>query len=204
MQALPEKIGLFGGSFDPVHNAHLALARQALHDVELDELCWVPTGLAWQKARAMTPAAHRLAMLQLAVGDAPRQRIEACELQRSGPSYTLDTVRELQQRRPNARWFLVIGQDQFAGLHTWHGVDELLQRVTLAVAVRPGHDIAGEARVRAAPRVELQMSAMALSSTYIRARAAKGQDIATLVPPAVAQYIHDHRLYLTPVESTPN
>jgi nicotinate-nucleotide adenylyltransferase len=204
MAAVAERIGLFGGSFDPVHNAHLALARQALHDARLDELCWVPTGLAWQKARAMTPATHRLAMLQLAVGAAPRQRIDACELQRSGPSYTLDTVRELQKCRPDARWFLVIGQDQFAGLHTWHGVDELLQRVTLAVAVRPGQVIEADARVRAAPRVELQMSAMAVSSTDIRARVANGHDIAALVPPAVAQYIQQHRLYLTPVESTPN
>lgn len=204
MPALPERIGLFGGSFDPVHNAHLALARQALQELQLDELCWVPTGLAWQKARALTPSAHRLAMLELAIDDAPRQRIELCELRRNGPSYALDTVRELQQRRPDAILYLVIGQDQFAGLHTWHGVAELLQLVTLAVAVRPGHFDAADALVRAAPRVELRMTSMAVSSTDIRERLARGEDIGALVPPAVAHYIHHHRLYLTPLESTPS
>ncbi len=203
--ALPDKVGLFGGSFDPVHNAHLALAQQALHDLQLDELLWVPTGVAWQKARALTASTHRLAMLQLAIGDAPRQRIEDCELRRGGPSYMLDTVRDLQQRRPGADWYLVIGQDQFTGLHTWHGAAELLRRVTLAVAVRPGHgNDDAAASVRAARRVELRMTSMAVSSTDIRERVARGQDIGALVPPAVAHYIRDHRLYLTHLESTPS
>ena len=188
-------IGLFGGSFDPVHHAHLALARHALDELALDELCWVPTGHAWQKTRAMTPAMHREAMLRLAIGNDPRSRLERCELQRDGASYTLDTVRELQARQSGAQWFLIIGQDQFAGLHTWRGFEELLRRVTLAVAMRPGVQAAADARVLVAPRRELQMPAMAISSTDIRARVAAGLDIGALVPAAVAQYIHQHRLY---------
>jgi nicotinate-nucleotide adenylyltransferase len=191
----PKHIGLFGGSFDPVHNAHLALARHALDELALDELCWVPTGLPWQKARAVTAAVHREAMLRLAIGSDSPSRVERCELLRDGPSYTLDTVRELQAAQGGAQWFLIIGQDQFAGLHTWRGFEELLQRVTLAVAVRPGVQATADPRVLAAPRRELQMPSMALSSTDIRARIAAGLDISALVPPAVAQYIHQHRLY---------
>ena len=188
-------IGLFGGSFDPVHNAHLALARHALDELALDALCWVPTGQPWQKTRVMTPAVHREAMLRLAIGNDPHSRLERCELERDGPSYTLDTVRELQAANGDARWFLIIGQDQFAGLHTWRGFEELLPRVTLAVAMRPGAPASADARVLAAPRCELRMPAMAISSTDIRGRIAAGLDVSALVPPAVAQYIHQHHLY---------
>ena len=189
---------MFGGSFDPVHNAHLALGRQATQQLALDELCWVPAGQPWQKPRAVTAGEHRLAMLALAVGGVPHQRIEDCELQRTGPSYTLDTVRELQARQPDTQWFLVIGQDQYCGLHSWQGFGELLQRVTLAVALRPGASSSADPRVRAAPRVELSLPAMSISSSEIRARVAGGQDIGALVPRAVAQYIYQHRLYTSP------
>jgi nicotinate-nucleotide adenylyltransferase len=192
---LKRRIGLFGGSFDPVHNAHLALARQALGQLQLDELRWVPVGQAWQKARAMTPAAQRQAMLQLAIDDEPRFVLECCELQRAGPSYTLDTLRELQATTPDAHWYLLIGQDQYRNLHTWHGVDELLQRVTLAVAQRPGEPAEADARVRGAASVALVLPAMDVSATDIRWRVAAGMDISALVPPAVALYIHQQGLY---------
>jgi nicotinate-nucleotide adenylyltransferase len=189
------RIGLFGGSFDPVHVAHLALARAALAQLALDELRWVPAGQAWQKTRAMTPAVHREAMLRLAIADEPRWRLERCELQRCGPSYTVDTVRELRATVPGASWFLVIGQDQYAGLHTWHRFDDLLRLVTLAVAVRPGAAAEADPRVRAAPMLRIELPPMAVSATAIRARVAAGEGIAGLVPPAVADYIYRHRLY---------
>ena len=189
------KIGLFGGSFDPVHLAHLALARQALDELQLDELRWVPAGQAWQKPRVMTSAEHREAMLRLAIEGEPRFVLERCELLRQGPSYTLDTVRALQAREPGAQWFLVIGQDQWQNLHTWHGFEELLQRVTLAVARRPDSAAEADARVRAAGCVVLALPPMPVSATAIRARAAAGQDLSSLVPPAVALYIRQHRLY---------
>ena len=192
---LKRRIGLFGGSFDPVHLAHLALARQALEQLQLDELRWVPVGQAWQKARAMTPAPQREAMLQLALDGEPRFMLERCELQRAGPSYTLDTLRELQAATPGAHWFLLIGQDQYRNLHTWHGVDELLQRVTLAVAQRPGEPAEADARVRAAPMVVLALPPMDISATDIRHHVAAGKDISALVPPTVALYIHQQGLY---------
>ena len=194
---MTRSIGLFGGSFDPVHNAHLALARQARDELQLDELRWVPAGNPWQKTRPMTPAAQREALLRLAIDGEARFVIERCELRREGPSYTLDTVRELQAAEPGAQWFLVIGQDQCRNLHTWHGFEALLQRVTLAVAQRPGAgpDAEVDPRVRAAAQVPLALPPMAVSASDIRARVAAGQDISALVPPAVALYIHQKGLY---------
>ena len=194
---MSKRIGLFGGSFDPVHNAHLALARQARDQLQLDELRWVPAGNPWQKRRPMTPAAQRLAMLELAIDGEPRSVIEPCELRRQGPSYTLDTVRDLQAAVPDAAWFLVIGQDQYHNLHTWQGFEQLLQRVTLAVAQRPDGSAQADAdpRVRAAAQVVLALPPLHVSASGIRARVATGQDISALVPPAVALYIHRHGLY---------
>jgi nicotinate-nucleotide adenylyltransferase len=189
------RIGLFGGTFDPVHGAHVALAQLALTELRLDELRWVPTGQPWQKARSITPAEHRVAMLRIAMGDEPRYRLERCELERSGPSYTLDTVRELQAGAPDATWFLVIGQDQYAGLHTWHGWQELLGRVTLAVANRPGIAPRPDAQVLRYSHTAVPLPMMDISSTEVRRRVAAGEGIADLVPAGVARYIDQHRLY---------
>ena len=192
---MKRRIGLFGGSFDPVHDAHLALARHARDELQLDELRWVPAGQAWQKARAMTPAAQRLAMLELAIAGEPRFAIERCELQRQGPSYTLDTVRELQTEMPGAQLVLLIGQDQYAGLHTWAGWQDLLARVTLAVANRPGPLLAVDPEVQRHPHRALPLPLQDIAATDIRARVARGERIGHLVPPEVARYIDQHGLY---------
>ena len=189
------RIGLFGGSFDPVHNAHLALARSALEQLALDELRWLPTGHSWQKRDPPAPAADREAMLRIALAGEPRYMLDARELRRGSPGYTLDTVRELQAEKPGARWFLVIGQDQFEGLHTWHDWPELLARVTLAVAQRPGTAGTVQPQVRHAAQEHVLLPMMAVSSTDVRRRAADGESLDALVPPGVARYIEDHRLY---------
>jgi nicotinate-nucleotide adenylyltransferase len=192
-----KRIGIFGGSFDPVHNAHLALGRLALQHLGLDELRWVPAGLPWQKSRQVTPGAQRLEMLRLALEGEPRFVIDTCELDRSGPSYTIDTLRALQAHEPAAAWFLVIGQDQYARLDTWREWPELLQRVTLAVAGRAGVPPQPPAALAAVPHrmVPLPLPPMAVSATEIRARVAQGQPVDALVPPPVARYIEQHRLY---------
>lgn len=192
------RIGLFGGTFDPPHNAHVALARLALTELALDELRWIPAGQPWQKARQITPATHREAMVRLAMGEEPRFALERCEIRRAGPSFTLDTVRELQAAQPQARWFLIIGQDQYAGLHTWRDWRELLSRVTLAVANRPGVVVEPHPDVKAAAHQVVPLPMLDIASTDIRARVAAGQDIGALVPVSVARYIEANHLYRAP------
>ncbi len=189
------RVGLFGGTFDPVHAAHVALAHAALDALELDEVRWVPTGQPWQKDRRITPAAHREAMVRLAIAHEPRFVLDRIEIERPGPSYTLDTVRELQAAWPGRTWVLILGQDQYAGLHTWHDWRELLGRVTLAVANRPGPAREPAPEVRAFAHRVVPLPMLDISSTGIRAHAAAGGDIAQLVPPGVARYIENHGLY---------
>ena len=189
------RIGIFGGSFDPVHNAHVALAGVALRELRLDQLLWVPAGQPWQKQRHITPAADREAMVRLAIEGEPRFELSRVELERSGPSFTVDTVRELRAARPDAQWFLVIGQDQYAGFHTWHGWQDLLGLVTLAIADRPDAKHSVDPQVLAVPHAAVALPMMDVSSTDIRARVEHGQGIADLVPEPVARYIARHHLY---------
>jgi nicotinate-nucleotide adenylyltransferase len=191
----PERIGLFGGSFDPVHNAHLALAQSALAELKLDELRWIPAGQAYQKARRLSDARDRAAMVALAIRDEPRFVLDHSELNRAGPSYTLDTVRAAQAAAPDAQWFLIIGADQYAGLHTWKDWPELLARVTLAVANRPGAVPPVDAAVLRAPHRVVPLPMLDISSTEVRQRVAAGQPVDALVPPQVARYIESHALY---------
>lgn len=197
MNAAPSRVGLFGGSFDPVHNAHVALARTALEQLALDGVWWIPAGRAWQKAGAATTAGHRAAMVELAIAGEPRFRLERCELDREGPSYTIDTVRALQRRAPTTAWTLILGQDQYAGLPTWHEWRELVSCVTLAVAGRAGAEPQAPPELAAVAHrvVVLDMPPMAVSATGLRERIARGDDIAALVPPGVARYIDRHHLY---------
>ena len=197
------RIAVFGGSFDPVHNAHIALARRALDQLQLTELLWVPAGQPWQKQRAITPAVHHEAMVRLAIDGEPRFGLSRIEIERSGPSYTIDTVIALQAARPGAQWFLVIGQDQYAGFHTWQGWQELLDRTTLAIAARPDAGTAAEPRLSAAVHAAVALPMMDVSSTEIRERIRLGLGIADLVPPAVASYIARHHLYQDPPQGDP-
>ncbi len=190
-----KRIGLFGGTFDPVHRAHVALAHAALDGLALDTLRWVPAGRPWQKGHAITAAEHRVAMVREAIAHEPRFEIDLIEVERAGASYTLDTVRALQAAEPGVQWVLVIGQDQYAGLHTWHGWRELLARAELGVANRPGEIRPPHADVLAQPHRMVPLPMLDISSTEVRHRIAVGQDIADLVPPEVARYIETHRLY---------
>jgi len=189
------RIGLLGGTFDPVHNAHVALAESAQTALGLDSVLWLPAGQPWQKSRAITPAEHRAAMVELAIVGQSTWRVDRREMERAGPSYTLDTVRELNAEHSGTQWHLIVGQDQYAGLHTWLGWQELLSLVQLAVANRPGASLAVNPAVHAQGHTVVPLSMLDIAATDIRARVAGGQDIATLVPEAVARYIDFHRLY---------
>jgi nicotinate-nucleotide adenylyltransferase len=207
------RVGLFGGSFDPPHRAHVALAQAALaarESLALDEIRWIPTGEPWQKLqpapaapgadhspspRRVSPAFHREAMVRLAIAGLDGHTLDAVELTRTGPSYTLDTVTELQAREPGTHWVLLIGGDQYANLHTWRHWRDLLSRVDLAVAARPGDYPVPDAAVQAVPHRAVPLPLLDISSTEIRRRAGRGLDISQLVPLQVARYIEQNGLY---------
>jgi nicotinate-nucleotide adenylyltransferase len=188
-------IGLYGGTFDPVHVGHVALARTARDALGLDEVRWIPVGVPWQKGGARASAEQRAAMVELAVEGEPRFFVDRIEVDRSGPSYTLDTVRALQDGAPPARWMLLLGADQHAGLHTWQGWPELLRRVTLAIAARPGERPPVDPAVAAYGHVDVPMAPTGVSSSEIRERVGGGLPIDGMVPPQVARYIARLSLY---------
>ena len=190
-----KRVGLFGGSFDPVHNAHVALATLALAQLALDEVRWIPVGHPWQKTRKLSAAADREAMVRLAIAGEPRFVVDRSELRRRGVSYTLDTVHELWAAEPGNQWVLILGQDQYATLHTWRDWRELLARVTLAIANRPDAQAAPNPQIARVPHQMVTLPMMDVSSTEVRRRVAACESIANLVPPAVAIYIERSQLY---------
>jgi nicotinate-nucleotide adenylyltransferase len=191
-------MALFGGSFDPPHLAHLALARTALAELALERLVWMPAARSPHKAgQAPASAADRVAMLRLLTADEQRFVIDERELHRPGPSFTVDTLRALHAEDPAATWWLVIGQDQYARFDTWHDWRGILALANLAVAARDGQPVTPAPGLAGCPhglRV-LAMPEMPHSATSARERSAAGQDVAALVGTPVARYIADHHLY---------
>ena len=205
--AAPARIGIFGGAFDPPHGAHVALARAAIEAWQLTALHVLPTGDAWHKSQPLSPARDRLAMSELAFGDIPGVVIDDRELHRAGPTYTIDTLRELAAQYPGALLVLQIGADQAAFFHHWRQAQEIARLACISIAVRANYQtgaapfdprqplpgvVCDPARVRV-----LGLPAMPHSATGIRRRVALGLPIDYLVPPAVAGYIAGHHLYQT-------
>jgi nicotinate-nucleotide adenylyltransferase len=201
LSAAPRRIGMFGGAFDPPHIAHVALARAAVEQLGLDQLRIFPTGQAWHKARALTDGVHRLAMAELAFAGVPRAVVDSREVSRSGPTYTIDTLRELQAENPGAQLVLVIGADQAEALHSWRSAGEIAKLAIISIAERArpmGADAAFDASKLPPGRFEpVELPPMPVSATEIRARVAAGQGIAQLVPAPVAGYIDRYHLYRT-------
>ena len=192
------RIGLFGGAFDPPHNAHVALAQAALRQLSLNVLHVLPTGDAWHKPRDLTPGHHRLAMCQQAFESFPNVVVDDLELKRQGQSYTVDTLAVLRERYAGAEFFVVLGLDQAAQFVHWHQSDQILAWAQLAIADR---SIEGPAKA-ASPEwhnrahLHLNMPLMPLSATDIRQRCRTGEDLSSLLNPAVIQYIQNNHLYL--------
>jgi nicotinate-nucleotide adenylyltransferase len=183
-------IGILGGTFDPVHNAHLAMARAALQALSLNEILFIPTGAPQYRSPPVASAAHRLAMLKLAVQENPKFKIDERELAPGASGYTVDTLKSLRSEIGSSdSLYLLMGADQYAALPTWHRPDEVKKLARIAVFARPGFKASGS-DAEAVP-----MKPLPISASEIRARAARGEDLRGLVPPAVAGYIAKHRLY---------
>ena len=192
------RIGVFGGSFDPPHFGHLAVAEWARTELALDEVVFVPAAAPPHKRRGtLSPVRDRVAMTRLAVRGNPAFRVSTLEAERRGPSYTVDTVRELAAATPGARLHFLMGADMFATFDDWREPGAIAEHAVLVVASRPG------ARARRTSRwarrgrgvVWLTNPVMAVSSSGLRARAAAGAGLRYLVPDAVARYVARHRLY---------
>lgn len=195
------RIGLLGGSFDPIHNAHLALARCARDQLGLDAVWLLPAGSPWQRPPLTASAEQRRAMVELAIAEQPGLALCSVELDRSGPSYSIDTLRQLQQQHPQTRFTFILGADQLANLTSWKDWAEIAARVDLAVASRPGHADACPPQLEHALAAaghhlrRLTMAETALSASAVRAALADGQPAADFVPAPVARYIDQHHLY---------
>lgn len=203
-----ERVGIFGGSFDPVHAGHLFVARCAREAFELDRVLFVPAARPPHKPGVrLACAEHRLAMLRIATADEPAFEVRDLELSREGPSYTIDTVRELAAEIPGAELFLVIGEDNLPGLPDWREVEALLRHVRPVVVRRgTGGESALEAlATRLSPQALRRLACGWLdvpphpaSSTELRARLGRGEDPGDLLPPGVARYALEHGLYRMP------
>jgi nicotinate-nucleotide adenylyltransferase len=196
------RVGILGGTFDPVHNGHLALARAAQAGLGLELVLFIPAGEPWRKTREITPAEHRLEMLRLAIAGEPAFGISDVELRRSGPTYTADTLEALAGERLDDSFWFIVGADALIDLPQWMNPERIVNHAVIAVADRDGTSVetaigAATAAVPAlAGRIErFAMPVVDVSSTEVRARVAAGEDIAENVPAAVATYIRDHSLY---------
>jgi nicotinate-nucleotide adenylyltransferase len=188
-------IGLFGGSFDPVHHGHLIVAQVAAEKLGLESLRFLPArAQPFKQGRHGTSPEHRVAMLELAVSKTPGFEVERSELERAGPSYTVHTLEELQRREPGSKFVLLLGSDAAAELHAWHEADQIPQRARIVVFARPG-SVVPDSRWIAETIV---VPAIDISATEVRRRIQRGQSIRYWVPDPVAEYIVRHRLYLDP------
>ncbi|SFC37549.1 nicotinate-nucleotide adenylyltransferase [Polaromonas sp. OV174] len=198
-----QRIGVFGGAFDPPHNAHVELAKAALEQLKLDALYIIPTGQAWHKVRELSAPEHRLAMTRLAFEALPGVVVDDRELQRAGPSFTVDTLQALQTENPQAQLYLFIGADQFAAFRQWHRWQEVLELAIICIADRAQSTLTQtqfDAYVGHEHRFfTLKLPLMPVSATHIRQLTASGaaaaEGLTSLVPEPVARYISLHSLY---------
>lgn len=200
-----ERIGVFGGSFDPVHIGHLIIAQDAIEQLDLDRLIFVPAARSPLKKHCRPVSGrHRLEMLQLATEDNLRFEVSDLEIERGGLSYTVDTIEYLQGKHPGAEIFFVVGLDSLVEMHRWYRVEDLLAICTVVPLGRGGKDPAdvvvrsGLSEVwksRLFDRL-IRIHEVEVSASEIRMRIAEGLSIQTLVPPAVAMYIAEHNLYI--------
>jgi nicotinate-nucleotide adenylyltransferase len=194
------KLGVLGGTFDPVHSGHVAAAEAAAECADLDEVVFVPAGNPPHRPPAEATPVQRLEMCRLATADDPRFAVSDVEVQREGASYTVDTLLALRGANPHAELFLILGWDAASQLRSWHRPDEVLALAPIVVVSRPGRRAPGEAELRSAGLDPARIILCArttppVSGSEIRRALAAGKSIGGMVPEAVERYIAAHHLY---------
>lgn len=187
------RIGVMGGTFDPIHHGHLVAASEVAQSFDLDEVVFVPTGIPYQKDK-VTEGEHRYLMTVIATASNPRFTVSRVDIDRDGPTYTIDTLRDLKAARPDAELFFITGADAIAQILGWRNHDDLWQLAHFVAVSRPGHVLSTEG-LPSEDVSQLEVPALAISSTDCRARVRAGNPVWYLVPDGVVQYIAKHHLY---------
>lgn len=194
----PSRIGIMGGTFDPIHHGHLVAASEVADEFDLDEVIFVPTGAQpFKLDRNVSIAEHRYLMAVIATAPNPRFTVSRMEIDRDGVTYTIDTLRELHRQHPDAELFFITGADAIGQILEWKNVRELWDLAHFVGVTRPGHDLTGS-DLPDGDYSLLEIPAMAISSTDCRARVVQGKPVWYLVPDGVVQYIGKHGLYRDP------
>jgi nicotinate-nucleotide adenylyltransferase len=189
----PARIGVFGGTFDPPQNGHIAVAKAVFDQLHLDLVLFVPAGDPWQKHESSS-AADRVDMVKLAIADIDDFSVSTVDIDREGPTYTVDTLRDIAAHFPHSQLYFIMGDDAFAGITTWKDFDKLGELATLVVVSRHGN--APEVPATLSPSVNLlEISTLPISSTMCRERIANGDSLEGIVPDKVAEYVAKHQLY---------
>jgi nicotinate-nucleotide adenylyltransferase len=189
------KIGVMGGTFDPIHHGHLVAASEVADRFGLDEVIFVPTGQPWQKVdRAVSRAEDRYLMTVVATASNPRFTVSRVDIDRKGPTYTADTLADLHREFPDAELFFITGADALAQILSWHKIEELFELAHFVGVTRPGYELADEHLPDGAVSL-VEVPAMAISSTDCRRRVVEGRPVWYLVPDGVVQYISKRNLY---------
>jgi nicotinate-nucleotide adenylyltransferase len=197
------RIGLMGGTFDPPHLAHLAIAEAAREHFSLERVIWLPAGDPPHKSQSITPQEHRYAMTLLATAEHAHFEVSRLELDREGPSYTLHTLRHYEHTMRGYELYFIVGADSLQELMTWHRPDEIVKLARLIAVTRPGTELTlASLPSEFAPRIELlPQPGMAISSSDIRQRVAAGKTVRYLTPAPVEAYFRKHHLYEKPSDA---
>ena len=195
------RLGVLGGTFDPVHFGHLVLAERAREQLELDRVLWLPAGDPWRKAdQQVTAVRHRVEMVRRAIEGSGEFEVSTLEIEREGPTYTVETLAALNERYPEGELFFLLGQDALEDVPNWHDPERLIALATMAVAARGEERRSPDALDRLVPglggRVTwIEMPHLEISATELRRRASAGQSLRYVVPTPVDAYIRERRLY---------